>query len=153
MKIVHWNVRWATPRSEHSAEILSRIAQHTPELVCLTETHSGLLRDGHTVCSRPDYGYGIQETRRKVLLWSREPWERVDDISDERMPPGRFVSGVTLCARPWSSLSTAKSSTPDDSGGSPVRGIDAVDAEWVRVSLCHSALKLFSYRSTTPSPA
>ena len=95
MKIVNWNVRWATPRSKHSAEILSRIAQHAPELVCLTETHSGLLRDGHTIRSRPDYGYGIQETRRKVLLWSREPWDRVDDIGDERMPPGRFVSGVT----------------------------------------------------------
>lgn len=94
-KIVNWNVRWATPLSKHSSEVLGRIAQHAPELVCLTETHSGLLRDGHTVRSRPDYGYGIQESRRKVLLWSREPWERVDDIGDERMPPGRFVSGVT----------------------------------------------------------
>ena len=71
MKVVNWNVRLATPRSKHSAEILSRIAQHTPELVCLTETHSGLLRDGLTICSRRDYGYAIQETRRKVLLWSR----------------------------------------------------------------------------------
>ena len=34
-----------------------------------------------------------------------------------------------------------------------VRGIDAVDAEWVMVSLCHNVLKLFSYRGTTPSPA
>ena len=95
MKIVNWNVRWASPRSKHSAAILNRINQHSPEVVCLTETHRGLLRDGHAISARPDYGYGIQEYRRKVLLWSREPWEHVDDIGDDRMPPGRFVSGVT----------------------------------------------------------
>ena len=29
------------------------------------------------------------------MLWSREPWERVDDLGHCSMPPGRFVSGVT----------------------------------------------------------
>ena len=29
------------------------------------------------------------------MLWSREPWEQVDDVGVESMPPGRFVSGVT----------------------------------------------------------
>ena len=29
------------------------------------------------------------------MLWSREPWERVDDLGHSSMPPGRFVSGVT----------------------------------------------------------
>lgn len=71
MKTVNWNVRWATPRSKHSAEFLNRIDQHSPEIVCLTETHRGLLQDGHAICARPDYGYGVQEYRRKVLLWSR----------------------------------------------------------------------------------
>ena len=32
---------------------------------------------------------------RKVVLWSRDPWERVDDLGHSSMPPGRFVSGVT----------------------------------------------------------
>ena len=95
MKIVNWNVEWATPRSKRSAEILDRINQHAPDIVCLTETHHKLLGDGHPISSRPDYGYGIQESRRKVLLWSREPREVVDDIGDARMPPGRFISGVT----------------------------------------------------------
>ena len=31
-----------------------------------------------------------------MLLWSREPWEQVDDVGIDSMPPGRFVSGVTL---------------------------------------------------------
>ena len=32
---------------------------------------------------------------RKIMLWSREPWERVDDLGHECMPSGRYVSGVT----------------------------------------------------------
>ena len=118
MKLVNWNVRWATPRSKHSVEILNRIKRHSPEIVCLTETHAGLLRGGHAICAHPDYGYGIQESRRKVLLWSREPWEHVYDIGDDRMPPGRFISGITrtsvgevtvvgLCI-PWSGSRTAR---------------------------------------------
>ena len=47
------------------------------------------------ICSRADYGYKVREERRKVLLWSREPWEQVDDVGSETMPQGRFVSGMT----------------------------------------------------------
>ena len=55
-----------------------------------------LLSDsGHAICSRPDYGYPMKEGRRKVMLWSREPWRQVDDVGIDSMPPGRFVSGVT----------------------------------------------------------
>ena len=97
MKLVNWNVKWASPRSKYSVEILNRIDRHSPEIVCLTETHSELLKDGHAISARPDYGYGVRESRRKVLLWSREPWkqEHMDDIGDARMPPGRYISGVT----------------------------------------------------------
>lgn len=95
MKLVNWNVNWATPRSKRSPEIRDRIIQHSPEIVCLTETHAGLLQGGHAICAGSDYGYGIQKSRRKVLLWSREPWEYEDKIGDDRLPPGRFISGVT----------------------------------------------------------
>ena len=94
--LVNWNVEWATPRSRRSPEILNRIEQHKPDIICLTETHIGLLsQGGHVVCSQPDYGYKVIEERRKVLLWSREPWEDVDYVGSDAMPPGRFVSGVT----------------------------------------------------------
>ena len=64
--------------------------------MCITETHDELLtRPGHAICSRPDYGYGLKKNRRKVLLWSKEPWHQVDDLGIESLPPGRFVSGVT----------------------------------------------------------
>ncbi len=96
LSVVNWNVQWATPNSRRTAEILNRIDRHVPEVVCLTETHDELLSQrGHTICSQPDYGYTVKENRRKVLLWSREPWHQVDDMGTDSMPPGRFVSGVT----------------------------------------------------------
>ncbi len=96
LRVVNWNVEWATPNSRRTAEILLRIAQHSPEVVCLTETHHDLLsRHGHTICSQPDYGYRVKAGHRKVLLWSREPWRDVDEFGIDLMPPGRFVSGFT----------------------------------------------------------
>ena len=96
LRVVTWNVEWATPNSRRTAEVVSRIDRHAPEVICLTETHVGLLSpDGHTICSRPDYGYTTEEGRRKVMLWSREPWVQVDDVGIDSMPPGRFISGVT----------------------------------------------------------
>lgn len=96
MKLVNWNVEWATPKSTRNAEVLRRIGEHAPDIVCLTETHNGLLsRHGHSICSQADYGYKTTEYRRKVMLWSREPWEQVSDVGLEALPPGRFVSGVT----------------------------------------------------------
>ena len=96
LTLVNWNVEWAKPASPRGAEVLRRVYGHVPEVVCLTETHDGLLsQDGHTICSQPDYGYTLKEDRRKVMLWSREPWNQVDDVGIDSMPPGRFVSGVT----------------------------------------------------------
>ena len=96
LNIVNWNVEWATPKSRHTGEILSRIHHIKPEIICLTEAHTGLLsRSGHTICSGADYGYTVREDRRKVLLWSREPWQDVDELGADSMPPGRYVSGVT----------------------------------------------------------
>lgn len=96
LTVLNWNVEWATPRARRTRHILDRIARHAPDVVCLTETHEDLLAShGHAICSRPDAGYGLKPGRRKVMLWSREPWERVDDLGEDSMPPGRFVAGVT----------------------------------------------------------
>ncbi|MCY4415262.1 MAG: endonuclease/exonuclease/phosphatase family protein [Chloroflexi bacterium] len=96
MTVVNWNVQWATPRSQRSPEILGRIAEHTPEIICLTETDAGLLaQNGHTICSEPDYGSGAMKNRRKVLLWSKQPWDKIDCLRNTSWTVGRFVSGVT----------------------------------------------------------
>lgn len=96
LSILTWNTQWATPRSKKTPELLRRIHEHAPGVVCLTEAHEGLLAaTGHTIAAQPDYGYTAPPGRRKVLLWSREPWERVDDVGDAVLPPGRYVAGVT----------------------------------------------------------
>ena len=96
MKLVNWNVEWAGPKSPRTAEMLSRIDSHDPEIVCLTEAHKELLsRSGHSITAQADYGYAVSEHRRKVILWSRGPWGQVDDLGLDSLTPGRFVSGVT----------------------------------------------------------
>ena len=96
LSLVNWNVQWATPRSKKTPEILKRIEEHTPDVICLTESNIELLSPGgYVICSQLDYGYKIAENMRKVMLWSREPWDRVDDLGHESLPPGRYVSGVT----------------------------------------------------------
>ena len=82
MKLVNWNVAWANPRSKESsvftraAKIRNRIDRYLPDIVCLTKANLGFFKDGHEISSGPDYGCGYQENRRKVLLWSKESWER-----------------------------------------------------------------------------
>ncbi len=96
LSIVNWNVEWATPRSARTPEIRRRIDLQSPEIVCLTETHTGLMtQDGYLICSGADAGYKVRDERRKVLLWSREPWEQIDDLGSDLLTPGRFVCGVT----------------------------------------------------------
>ena len=97
LNVVNWNVQWATPRSERSPEILRRIGGRWPEIVCLTETDCALLSEcgGYFVSAQPYWGQPVVNTRRKVLLWSRQPWTDVDCLGSETLPPGRFIAGVT----------------------------------------------------------
>ena len=100
LKLLNWNVEWAEPKWK-AAELQSRIAQHAADLICLTETGTARLAlppDGHSICPQDNWGQPFrkgQEGRRKVLLWSRAPWQAVDDVGHASLPPGRFVSGVT----------------------------------------------------------
>ena len=97
MNLVNWNVEWATPRSGRSPEILRRIDEHCPEIVCLTECDTSLLSkwDGYAVAASPNWGQSVANNRRKVLLWSRQPWTEVDDSGSDTLPPGRFIAGST----------------------------------------------------------
>lgn len=96
LTIVNWNVRWATPRSRRTPEILQRIAEHCPDIICLTETNNRILDTfGHAIWPQPYSGYPVKPGQRKIALWSRHPWRRVDWWGDESLPPGRFVAGIT----------------------------------------------------------
>ena len=96
MRVVNWNVQWATPGSARSPEILRRIQSHNPDIVCLTETDADFgLGHGHTVGALPDYGMGVRGKRRKVILWSRNPWHPAIGLGRATLVPGRFVAGIT----------------------------------------------------------
>ncbi len=119
MKVVNWNVQWATPASVRSPEILRRIASHDPDIMCLTETDADFgLGHGHTICALPDYGMGVRGKRRKVILWSRNPWRPAVGLGRATLVPGRFVAGNTdtpigpltvlgICI-PWAGSRTAR---------------------------------------------
>ena len=119
MKVVNWNVEWATPASVRSPEILRRLAEHSPDIICLTETDADFgLGHGHTICALPDYGMGVRGKRRKVILWSRNPWRPASGLGRATLVPGRFVAGSTdtpigaltvlaICI-PWSGSRTAR---------------------------------------------
>ena len=100
LKLLNWNVEWAEPKWK-AAELQRRIGQHAADIICLTETDTARLKlpeGGHAICAQANWGQPCkkgQEGRRKVLLWSRAPWQPVDDIGNASLPPGRFVSGVT----------------------------------------------------------
>lgn len=68
----------------------------------------GMIPDnGYLIGSNPDYGYPNGADRRKVLLWSKQPWQEVDTLGSSDLPSGRFITGITYGIRfagiciPW----------------------------------------------------
>ena len=65
------------PQVTTDPEIRKRIDGYSPDIVCLTETHTELLSPGgHVIRSQPDTGYKTRENMRKIMLWSRNPGAR-----------------------------------------------------------------------------
>jgi endonuclease/exonuclease/phosphatase family metal-dependent hydrolase len=82
--------------SADAAVIRERVLAAAPDIVCLTEAYHDFFGGiGHTIHALPDYGYPLVEGRRKVLLWSRNPWRMMDVVGRQGLPPGRFVAGMT----------------------------------------------------------
>lgn len=96
LRVVVWNTEWARAQTPRGQEIARIVRDAAPDIACVTEGFEELLPDhGHLIDSDPDYGYRQHEGRRKVLMWSQEPWRDVDRVGDPAMPGGRFVAGTT----------------------------------------------------------
>jgi endonuclease/exonuclease/phosphatase family metal-dependent hydrolase len=97
LSVVTWNMEWKQPGSAAAKLMLERIAAQDPDIICLTEAYRDVLAalGGYQIEAEADYGYPITEGRRKVLLWSSEPWSASDRLGSSGLPPGRFVSGRT----------------------------------------------------------
>lgn len=100
LSIATWNMEWKQTGSKAAGLMLERLARHQPEVICLTEAYRDVLTwmGGYQIEAEADYGYPLQEGRRKVLLWSREPWTASDTLGSDRLPPGRFAAGRTKTA-------------------------------------------------------
>lgn len=96
LSLVVWNVQFRRAASGRGRLLREAIAACAPDLVCLTEGHPDFLDLPHLVVPAGGYGYPAADGRRKVLLWSRAPWQAVDPVGDASMPPGRYVAGRTL---------------------------------------------------------
>lgn len=95
-KLLNWNIEWAAASSRRGARILARVAGVDADLICYTEaTLSMIPEGGHAIMSDSDYGYVSDGRRRKVILWSKHPWQNVDTVGNAQLPGGRFVSGTT----------------------------------------------------------
>lgn len=109
LQIVIWNTQWAVPGSKRGKLLCDQIQQQQPDVICLTEAQAGFLpQEGHVIESSPDYGYPLKPGRRKVILWSKQPWSEVSIHENLNFPSGRIVSGITQGIRllgvciPWS---------------------------------------------------
>jgi endonuclease/exonuclease/phosphatase family metal-dependent hydrolase len=90
-----WNLEWARPNTRRGELIRGGINEVDPEVVCYTEVKRDFVPEGHRIEADSDYGYAHNGTRRKVILWSKHPWEHVDVVGDPALPTGRFASGVS----------------------------------------------------------
>lgn len=89
-------MQWAAPGRAKTDAMLARLAEHDPDIACLTEVYRGVQpAGGHAIEGGSSWGYPVVPGRRKVILWSKEPWKNVDQVGDAGLPPGRFVAGQT----------------------------------------------------------
>jgi exonuclease III len=139
MKCLNWNLEWKTPASKAGRLIQEQIARLRPEVACFTEIHKTILPAGHSIESDPDYGYPNEGQRRKVALWSKQPWKDVDMIGDDEMPSGRFISGISAGIRfvgvciPWRDAhvkSGRRDRTPWEDHLSYCRGLERILARY-----------------------
>ena len=119
---------WAkrSSRSRRDEIIAETLAASDCDVLCVTEGYREILPDeGHVIDAGQDWGYPIIKGRRKVLLWSKQPWTKVDCVGSEQLPNGRFVRGdttltsadspltVTGVCIPWSGAHVKKSGRKD----------------------------------------
>jgi len=97
LRIATWNLEWARPSTHRGKLLRSHLQELAADILCITEGSADMLPDaGYTITSEADYGYSAPSYRRKVLLWSREPWFDIDPIGNPNLPSGRFIAGTTL---------------------------------------------------------
>ena len=92
-RIATWNLERKKPTTPTGAAGIAHLASLEADVLVLTEGRTTYpAGEGHVVWSRP-LGRGPEE--RLVVMWSRHPWSKVDDLGHPSLPPGRFVAATT----------------------------------------------------------
>lgn len=95
-RLLCWNTAWNRKASQKGTLQRQRILEADADIICCPEAYDDFLPDEwFRITSAADHGYPITRGRYKVALWSRSSWTAIDHIGDTRLPPGRFVAGVT----------------------------------------------------------
>lgn len=99
MRIGTWNVQWASPGARGD-EVRALVEGLTLDIFVGTEVTLAVLpRGGHVIDAGDDWGYSLPRAdRRKVAMWSREPWRDVAVPDLAEMPGGRCAIGMTTTA-------------------------------------------------------
>ncbi len=96
-KVATWNLWWARTGQPRGARIQRVIDELDADVLVLTETELDMVPSGgHVVDAGGDWGYRVPRPgRRKVVMWSREPWREVDPVGSVDLPGGRWVGATT----------------------------------------------------------
>ncbi|MFC4595542.1 endonuclease/exonuclease/phosphatase family protein [Sphingobium tyrosinilyticum] len=96
VSIATWNVEWRRSGSADANLIRERLSSVDPAILCITEGYTDFFGgSGHMISGGEDWGYPLVPDRRKVMLWSAEPWRDVDMLGSVDMPGGRYVAATT----------------------------------------------------------
>lgn len=97
VRIGTWNTEWRRPNKPNGKIIGEKLAATDCDILCVTEGFAGILpAGGHVIDAGEDWGCPIKPGRRKVLLWSKQPWTpHTHALGSEEIPEGRFVAGTT----------------------------------------------------------
>jgi hypothetical protein len=74
VRLLVWNIGWLRRKSPRGCSLRQILDEH----FCITEGRTDFLDPAYTITSDAEYGYPLKPGRRKVLLWSRNPWNNVD---------------------------------------------------------------------------
>lgn len=92
MRILAWNLEWATQRSQVKKLSVDHIDQLNPDIALLSEVKETFLPSGNVLLGGEDWGYKSQQGRRKVAIVSSNA--RYDDVVENMQRPlkGRYIS-------------------------------------------------------------
>jgi endonuclease/exonuclease/phosphatase family metal-dependent hydrolase len=100
MHTVHvatWNIERRAPDTRQAKILLDRIQALAPDIVCLTEAFEGSTSclGGFEISVRGVSWASEVAAERKVVLWSKQPWDDIDMEGNDDLRSGAFLSATT----------------------------------------------------------